>query len=400
MNKKMKIIGTCILVIGSLSIYSPINSPLLITKAYAEASTYSLAEDGELKSLDVQSSDGQSLELCDAYAGNQKSLTDSKEYYVLLDGKSDGVKIAADVQGDGYFAKVFYSDGDSAAPHDLGENLSVLAGQSTLYIRTYATEADFKKAIKDKEASLCANTYKIKIQKPTADGSDASLESLTLDSGKVPISFDRNTLTYNISVDEDQDDVEIKMRAASDKADIKIQDFKLDEGNDNYYKKDLHLLYGLNVIKIAVTGPDYTVTTYTLNITRGNASNNNTSTLPSKSQNDSSNQANSNNQLKFNQWVQINGGWQYNDSTGKTLKNAWFYDKNYGKYYYLKADGTMATNWIYLNGSWYYLGQDGGMRTGWQNIDGKYYYLQSDGAMAKSTQIDGYKLGDDGAWVK
>lgn len=414
MNKKVKITCTCLLIISSLSIYSPGKSPLLITKAYAESSTYSMSEDGELKSLDVQSTDGQSLELCDAYGGDEKSLTDNKEYYVLLDGKSDGVKISAEVQGDGYLAKVFDTSGDAASPHDLGEDIPILPGESTVYIRTYATEADFKKAVKDKEASFCANTYKIKIRKPTADESDdVGLDMLTLDSGKVPINFNRDTLTYNISVNEDQDDVEIKVRTQSDKNEVKIAGYNVDE--DNRYKKDLHLSYGLNTIKIVVTGSNYTVKTYTLNITRGNSANSNTSTLPSKSQNDSDNQ------LKPNQWVQVNSGWQYNDSTGKPLKNTWFYDKKYDKSYYLKDDGIMATSWIYLNGKWYYLCQDGGMKTGWQNVDGewyyldsngimktgwikdlngKYYYLQTNGVMAKNTKINGYELGNDGAWIK
>jgi glucan-binding YG repeat protein len=413
MNKKVKIICTCLLMIGSLSIYSPVDSKLITTKAYAEASTYSLADDGELKSLDVQSADGQSLELCDAYGGDQKSLTDSKEYYVLLDGKSDGVKISAEVQGDGYLAKVFDTSGDAATAHDLGEEIPILPGQTTMYIRTYATEEGFKKSVKDKEASLCANTYKINIRKPTADESeDVGLEMLTLDSGKIPINFNRDTLTYNISVNEDQDDVEIKVRAENDKNDVQIAGYNVDE--DNRYKKDLHLSYGLNTIKIVVTGSDYRVKTYTLNITKGNSANNNNSTVPS-------NQVASNNQLKFNQWVQVNGGWQYNDSTGKPLKNTWFYDKKYDKSYYLRDEGIMATSWTYNNGNWYYLGQDGGMKTGWQNVDGewyyldsngimktgwikdfsgKYYYLQTDGVMAKNTKINGYELGNDGAWIK
>lgn len=394
MNKKIKIISTCLLLMSSLSIYSPNSSSILITKAYAAASTYSMAEDGELKSLDIQSTDGESLQLSDNYTGKIKSLTDSKEYYTLLDGKNDGVKIAAEIQGEGYIAKVFESDADSATPHDLGENISLLTGESTLYIRTYATQADFKKAVKDKEMSFCAKTYKINIRKSTADGSDdVGLETLTLDSGKVPIKFDRNTNAYNISVSEDQDDVEIKARPESSKYDVEIQGYSVDE--DDYYKKDLHLAYGANVIKIYVTGPEYRIRIYTLNITRGKVTNKSSSTSMS-----ASTQNNSSSQVKSNKWNQTNGIWQYYDSTGNPLKNTWFYDKNYGKKYYLKNDGSMATNWLSLNGSWYYLGQDGGMKTGWQYVNGKYYYMQSDGTMAKNTQINGYELGNDGAWTE
>ena len=85
MNQKIKVRIAGSLCIISLSIYSPINIPILTTKVFAEASTYSLADKGELKSLDVQSSDGKSLELCNNYGGQEKSLTDDKSYYVVLD---------------------------------------------------------------------------------------------------------------------------------------------------------------------------------------------------------------------------------------------------------------------------------------------------------------------------
>lgn len=104
---------------------------------------------------------------------------------------------------------------------------------------------------------------------------------------------------------------------------------------------------------------------------------------------------------KANQWVQVNGAWQYNDATGKPVKSSWFYDKNYGKSYYLQADSNMATGWLYNNGKWYYLGNDGVMKVGWQLIGGTWYYLYPQtGMMAYSTTIDGYKLGANGAWIK
>ena len=60
--------------------------------------------------------------------------------------------------------------------------------------------------------------------------------------------------------------------------------------------------------------------------------------------------------VKLNQWVQINGGWQYNDSLGNPVKNQWFLDRNLGKWYYLGVDGFMASNTI-ING--YRVGADG-----------------------------------------
>ncbi|OOM71284.1 cadherin-like beta sandwich domain-containing protein [Clostridium sp. BL-8] len=392
MNKRVKVRIAGILAIISLSIYAPTDISLLTTNAYAEAATYSLADNGELKSLDVQSTNGQSLELCNNYGGEEKSLTDDKNYYVVLDSNSDGVKISAETEGD-YIVKVFESDRDFATPYDLGENIPIETGQTTLYIRTYATEDGFKRAVDDEEVSNCAKTYEINIQKESAnENEDLGLDELTLDSGKVPINFDIDTINYNISVNNDEEEVEIKARPRSDKYTVKIQGYTADE--DNKYRKDIHLQYGLNVVKIVVADLDYRIKTYTLNITRGSVAGQNASTSTSNTQN------NSGSNIKISQWVQVNGAWHYNDSTGNPLKNTWYYDRSYGKYYYLKEDGTMATQWVYLNGNWYYLGQDGGMKTGWQYINGKYYYLQSDGSMAKSTEISGYKLGDDGAWIK
>jgi hypothetical protein len=415
MNKKIKIILACLLSISCLSVFSPINISLLTTKAYAEASTYSLADDGEFKSLDVQSTDGQNLELCDNYGGEEKSLTDDKNYYVLLNGKSDGVKIFGEVQGEGYVAKVFESDRNIATPHDMGENISLQDGQSILYIRTYVSEEALKRAVKNQDVTNCSKTYEININKsPANGGDDVGLETLTLDSGKVPIKFDRDTLSYNIAVADDQEDVEIVARPEDNNYSVEINGFTADA--DNHYKKDLHLQYGLNVIKIVVTDLNYRIRSYTLNITRGTNINGKVSTGVSTTQ------TNSNSSIqKINKWILINGIWKYNDSTGNTLKNSWYYDRNYGKTYYLKEDGTMATNWLYLNGSWYYLGQDGGIKTGWQNVNGewyyldsnglmktgwikdlnaKYYYLQANGVMAKNVEIDGYKLGNDGAWIR
>ena len=393
MNQKVKIKIAGVLCIISLTIYSPINIPILTTRVFAEASTYSLADKGELKSLDVQSSDGKSLELCNNYGGQEKSLTDDKNYYVVLDGKSDGVKIFAQTEED-YIIKVFESDRDFATPHDLGENIPIETGQTALYIRTYATEDGYKRAVDDEKVSNCAKTYKINIQKPPlTEDEDLGLDDLTLDSGRVPIKFDKDTLSYNIGVNWDQEDVEIKARPRDEKYTVKIQGYKADE--DTKYKKDIHLQYGLNIIKIVVTDLEYRIRTYTLNITRGdsiNYSSNNTNL-------DLGNTSNQN-QLKSNQWVQESGYWKYYDSLGNVLKDSWYYDKSYDKNYYLKEDGTMALNWLNLNGEWYYLGQDGGMKTGWQYINGKYYYFGTNGIMLKNNIVDGYKLGDDGAWIK
>lgn len=76
------------------------------------------------------------------------------------------------------------------------------------------------------------------------------------------------------------------------------------------------------------------------------------------------------------------------------------WEKTGGKWYFYKADGTMAkSEWVkYLN-LWYYLGSDGAMLTGWQEINGKRYYLYADGHMASSEWVDGFWLNCNGPQI-
>ena len=98
-------------------------------------------------------------------------------------------------------------------------------------------------------------------------------------------------------------------------------------------------------------------------------------------------------------WVQAaDGSWSFNDATGTKVASKWI---NVGGYwYYLKADGVMATGWYNDNGTWYFLKSSGAMATGWLNDNGTWYYLNASGAMLANTTVDGYKLGASGAWVK
>ena len=103
---------------------------------------------------------------------------------------------------------------------------------------------------------------------------------------------------------------------------------------------------------------------------------------------------NSNGKMAKNEWV--DGGRYYVDSDGKKVKSDWIYDKNYGSYYYLTAEGSYARNkWV---GN-YYLKSDGKMaKNEW--VDGGRYYVDSKGKMVRSKWVDGgrYYVGYDGVW--
>ena len=58
----------------------------------------------------------------------------------------------------------------------------------------------------------------------------------------------------------------------------------------------------------------------------------------------------------------------------------------------------MVTGWKQVGGVWYYMDADGAMATGWrQTAPGQWYYLNANGVMAASTVIDGYTLDASGS---
>jgi glucan-binding YG repeat protein len=67
----------------------------------------------------------------------------------------------------------------------------------------------------------------------------------------------------------------------------------------------------------------------------------------------------------------------------------------------MDSTGVMTTNkWTKDGEKWYFLKEDGSMATGWINDNEKWYYLDLSGAMLSNTNIDGYDLGSDGAWIQ
>lgn len=199
--------------------------------------------------------------------------------------------------------------------------------------------------------------------------------------------FNEQVTMYELNVKEDVDNIIVKAPPEDDESVVRING---DRG-DTKYRKRVYLDKGKNIIEIKVSNEDqydkdedeYEERIYKLVVYRGTSEGSANTAVP-----------------KFNQWISINGRWQYNDALGNPLKNTWFYDKTNEKKYYLQGDGYMATGWLYNNGEWYYLDESGAMQTGWiKDINGKYYYLYSSGEMAKNTIINGYKIGENGAWI-
>jgi glucan-binding YG repeat protein len=100
-------------------------------------------------------------------------------------------------------------------------------------------------------------------------------------------------------------------------------------------------------------------------------------------------------------WIKDKTGTWYYTSESGAMQTGWIKDKT-GTWYYTNESGAMQTGWLKdKTGNWYYLNENGSMKTGWhKDDDGKWYYLRSSGNMAVNTTIDGYKIDQNGVWVK
>lgn len=87
-----------------------------------------------------------------------------------------------------------------------------------------------------------------------------------------------------------------------------------------------------------------------------------------------------------------------NNAVNGTSKEGW--NKVGANWTYVK-EGKAVTGWVKdTDGKWYFLNESGVMVTGWIQNDGKWYYLNAWGEMLVDTNVDGYKLGIDGVWIK
>lgn len=98
------------------------------------------------------------------------------------------------------------------------------------------------------------------------------------------------------------------------------------------------------------------------------------------------------NGLVKNDWKQVEDTWYRFDISGYIICNDWFKSETNNKWYWLNADGVMATGWQLINDKWYFFNEDGEMVEGWLQYKEKVYYLKAnDGDMVsrECRQIDG-----------
>ncbi|WP_252236544.1 MULTISPECIES: cadherin-like beta sandwich domain-containing protein [unclassified Clostridium] len=212
---------------------------------------------------------------------------------------------------------------------------------------------------------------------------------------------------YCVKVDSDIDSIRID--ASTDAADYAI--YKND-GKKNYKGKDILLSDGITKIYIKTydsksdadddknVKKEYKLTVKkSLDSNEGISSgddNDSSSNLEQSKDNDIKNQNNSlskfdnkvSNNAKRNQWVIVNGLWQYNNYLGDSLKDEWYHDTFNDKWYFLDSYGNMVTGWLNKGEQWYYFDSNGEMVTGWRSINGQWYYFNLLGKMMTERVLD------------
>ncbi|OOM71286.1 cadherin-like beta sandwich domain-containing protein [Clostridium sp. BL-8] len=392
MNKNLKKIIAIGLMLGSISTVRALAPIGLLTKAAYAAPDNNQVE--ELTSLRVETQGGTGIKLYydDSYKNYNKVNYDDVEsdHIYYAETSADTIKLEPDGP-DSKYVKVFNGTSDSAKGEAANSDIKLLPGTNIITVRVYKEEPD--KYVEYEDRGKAENSYILNINynpNSSVDEDDINLKSLTVDKNKISLSDSQAVYTYNTA--DDVKSVSIEAKPEDDDYKVTIDGDEVDDGDD--YKKDISLDNGENDIKIEIEDDNGDDKEYILNINKGESSlnagtvNETGSAVSANTQ--SSNPvhieatASQNNTtitvIKANQWIQVSGKWQYADLNGNPIKNQWFFDKNYGKWYYLGVDGFMAENC-------------------WMLSEGKYYYLTGDGSMAVNTIINGYKVGADGAWI-
>lgn len=412
MQKNAKRIISATLAINALSAIIPASSSNLMMTEVQAASEYGITN---LKLCKTSGSKTITLYEDSDYDDSVKFKKSKTKYYAKTDSSSVNVRVTEE---DGYETKIFKTSSSSADAFDPEEKISIKSGTTTLYVRTYKDGEFDEDNVKDN----VVKEYKVYVKKVSSldedddddDYDDIYLDDLTLTykDDDIDFDFEEDKSTYNIEVKNSVIYVKVCAEPEDEDYSVRINGSTVNEDDD--WEKKVNLEEGKNTITVKIKY-DGDERVYTLNITRkASSSSSNTDNDNSNNTTDSNNGTST---VKANQWVTVNGKWQYNDASGNPIKNTWFYDRGYGQTYYLDAQGNMVTGWLYKDSQWYYLDNSGAKRTGWQlvggewyyldsagvmktgwlkDLDGKWYYLKESGKMARNETINGYKLGSNG----
>ena len=209
----------------------------------------------------------------------------------------------------------------------------------------------------DVKDSYDGTTYRYVLYVYRGGADYITLDDINIDDRN--IGFKPNKRFYNIELDEDEEIIRLNCIPKEGNYSVKVNNTLLGEKNTIRLKFD-----GINKYVINVTLIDNDTkkeSKYVLNFYLG---------IPISPDVTGSINA----ILKPNQWILVNGRWRYNDYKGDYLRDTWFYDNQYCKWFYLNSRGYMHTGWLeYDDGNTYYLDNHGAMQTGWVIDNGKWY---------------------------
>lgn len=306
-----------------------------------------------------------------------------------------------------------------------------IAGDEVTEDDDYQESVDLRKGENEIEITVTdddgnENTYTLNIYRggksnTTTDSSDIDttqdkiyLKDLELNDGDVELDYNKQVTKYNVNVDSSVDELTIKAEPQNEDDTVKVNGSKVDSDYEKTVKLEAN---ATKAIEVKVKNDDGEQRIYTLNVTRGTVSqdntktdtttNNTTDTTSNNTSNNTTNtDTNSTGQTSSNtvvsKWVKdtTTDKWKYYDDKGSQIKGQWFYYINDNHWYYLDDDGCMRTGWLSKDSKWYYLDENGVMKIGWVNLSGTWYYLNADGSMRTGWLQEGtkkYYLNSNGA---
>lgn len=295
---------------------------------------------GELSQLDLEDSDGDSIDLYSDSDYDEEvddDLEEGETYYA--ESNTNKITLGTEDVDDDYI-RILYN----SKVYELGDSIKLSSGTNTLKIRVYDSEYDEDENYSSSDYSQY--TLKINYGSDSDNStSDVGLSSISLSSGS--LTFNKNTSSYNINVNSDLNSISVEAIPEDSDYTVKINDSTVSESD--YYSKKVTLTDSVTPVIIKVTNDENESKSYTVNITKTKKEDTLAMTNP-YTQNNNTPSSVTVSQSHNTGWVNVNNIWNY---------------------YYYYSDGSKATGWILTGGNWYYLNSTGQMLTGW--------FLDSDG---------------------
>lgn len=325
--------------------------------------------------------------------GSIEFLKDVYSYIADVSAETEEIFLRAKPEDKDYVVRINGQVVTSEERYRKDIELSMGKNKITIEVSNDAEFADdeyYEKIHKDGQNEVNNNVVQYMVYVYRGGESSVYLKDITIDDNN--IGFKKTTKLYNLEIDDNKKLAELQLSKFNDNDSIYVNNNILKDSDT--LKLKFNGIGKYTVIVDVVDGDTKRKGTYTLVIYYG---------IPvSPNLSDSINSV-----LKPNQWVIVNGRWQFNDSLGKPIKNQWFYDDNYKAYFYFNGRGNMRTGWIILDTGVYYLGNDGKMRTGWVKDENNWYFMNDNGTMATGwVKVGGvwYNMDENGVmrtgWIK